>query len=143
RGPSSIANYFDSEHSQLNPYNHSSTFVYGTFPLFLNKAVASWLARPEDGSTHFGAGRVLSTLKLLGVHYERPDGSYVFDARYNSNLVGRVLSAPFDVETLVLLFELGRLLYGRTVGLLAAAPFSLTVLAIHSSHLPGSETVVA
>ena len=40
KGPSSLGNYFDSGTSQLNPYNHSDTFVYGTFPIFLNKAVA-------------------------------------------------------------------------------------------------------
>src|SRR5438046_1886317 len=96
QGPGSAAGYFDSEKSQLNPYNHSGTFVYGTFPIFLNKAVATWLARAPDRSTHRGAGAVLRALKLLGVRYERPDGSFTFDGGYNSNLVGRVLSALFD-----------------------------------------------
>lgn len=40
--PSSLINYFDTAASPLNPYNYKDYqfFVYGTFPLFLTKAIA-------------------------------------------------------------------------------------------------------
>src|SRR5213593_308472 len=46
RWPASVREYFDSEHSPLNPYNvkndddtnRYNSFIYGTFPLFLSKA---------------------------------------------------------------------------------------------------------
>ena len=35
--PDGVGEYFDSQTSPLNPYNHEGfpTFIYGTFPLFL------------------------------------------------------------------------------------------------------------
>src|SRR3989304_4514669 len=49
-------------------------------------------------------------------------------------LVGRGLSAVFDVGTILLVFLLGRRLYGRGVGLLGAAFVAFTVLNIQLSH---------
>lgn len=49
-------------------------------------------------------------------------------------LVGRVLSALFDLASILLLFLIGRRLYGEKVGLLAAALLSLSVLNIQLSH---------
>ena len=44
--PKSVGEYFDSAHSPLNPYNRGNdTFVYGTFPIFLTKAIAAALHR--------------------------------------------------------------------------------------------------
>ena len=41
RWPGSVGEYFNSAESPLNPYNNDfPTFIYGTFPLFLDKAVA-------------------------------------------------------------------------------------------------------
>src|SRR4051812_27843799 len=50
--PSSLGEYFDTDHSRLNPYNHDSggSFVYGTLPVFLNKAVVSLLG--DDDYNH-------------------------------------------------------------------------------------------
>ncbi len=47
---------------------------------------------------------------------------------------GRVLAALFDVATIVVLYGLGRLLYGSTAGLLAAAILALNVTHIQLSH---------
>ena len=120
-GPDSPGQYFDSESSALNPYNNFGTFVYGTFPLFLNKAVAEWLDRDLDGSTHASADIVRGVLQAFGAGFERDDGSFTFDGSYGANLVGRVLSALFDVATVFLVFELGRVMVSRRLGLLAAA----------------------
>ena len=79
--PKSLGEYFDSAHSPLNPYNRGNdTFVYGTFPIFLTKAVAGALHR--DGY----------------------DGAY---------LVGRALSAFFDLLTVWLVYRLCRRFAGR------------------------------
>lgn len=42
--PDSVGGYFDTRTSPLNPYNDGQTnaYVYGTFPLFTVKAIASW-----------------------------------------------------------------------------------------------------
>ena len=54
---------------------------------------------------------------------------------YNElTVVGRALSTLFDLVTCVTLFFLGRLVYGRKVGALAAALYALTVMPIQQSH---------
>jgi YYY domain-containing protein len=50
------------------------------------------------------------------------------------HLLGRAASALFDLISLVLLYALGRRLYGRTVGVLAALLGAFTVLLIQHSH---------
>ncbi|MGZ6987768.1 MAG: glycosyltransferase family 39 protein, partial [Thermoanaerobaculia bacterium] len=60
--PAGLAVYFDSLRSPLNPYNHDyGSFVYGTLPLFLTKAVAGALGRTGYGGV-YRVGRVLSSL---------------------------------------------------------------------------------
>jgi YYY domain-containing protein len=140
RAPSSVGEYFDSSKSPLNPYQTQGSFVYGTFPLFLNKTVAEWLDQDADGSTHKSADIFLDVLKPFGVDPTTASGSRTFDGGYNSQTVGRVLSAIFDVFTILLVFEFGRLLWGKRIGLLAAALYSISVLSIQYSHFFGSET---
>ena len=139
----SVDEYFDSERSTLNPYNYQDSFVYGTFPIFLNKAVAEWLDRDADGSTHWTADLFRDVAAPFGVDMEHDNGAFTFDAGYGSNQIGRVLSAIADVLTIALVFELGRFLFGRAAGLLAAGLLSLTVLHIQYSHFFGSETWLA
>jgi YYY domain-containing protein len=139
----SVGEYFDSENSKLNPYNYQDSFVYGTFPIFLNKLVAEWLDRDADGSTHWTADLFRDVARPFGVNMEHDNGALTFDAGYSSNQVGRVLSAIADVLTIALVFELGRFLFGRGAGLLAAGLLSVTVLHIQYSHFFGSETWLA
>ena len=115
--PSSIANYFDTDTSPLNPYNiehgngqKQKTFVYGTLPLFVNKVVASHL-------------HVLS----LGQADDWNDYDH-----YNRS--GRLLSAMFDTATILLIFLLGRQLMNRNVGLLAAFLYALSAFPIQNAH---------
>ncbi len=141
KAPSGVGQYFDTPESPLNPYNHTGSFVYGTFPLFLNKAVAEWLDKDADGSRHRSAAIVRWPAEtFFGADFENQSGAVTFDGGYNSQPVGRVLSAVFDIFTILLLFELGRILYGKLVGLLAAALLSMAVLHIQYSHFFGSET---
>ncbi len=151
RLPDSVGQYFDTARSPLNPYldlnkdqkRDRSTFVYGTFPLFLNKAVAEWLDKDPDGSTQRTADWFRSAAGLFGVSFQHPNGSFRFDGEYESHLVGRVLSAVFDLFTIALVFELGRVMFSKRAGLLAAALLSLTVLHIQYSHFFGMETFLA
>ncbi|HYN40591.1 MAG TPA: glycosyltransferase family 39 protein, partial [Thermoanaerobaculia bacterium] len=58
--PGSVAEYFDSARSPLNPYNKGEgSFVYGTFPLFLTKAVSHAIGLPGYGGA-YKVGRALS-----------------------------------------------------------------------------------
>ncbi|HXH21488.1 MAG TPA: glycosyltransferase family 39 protein, partial [Dehalococcoidia bacterium] len=141
--PDSLGQYFDSANSPLNPYKNRSTFVYGTFPLFLNKVVAEWLDRDEGGKTNWTADQFRGLLERFGVQFRHPNGAFRFDGGYDSHLVGRVLSAIFDVFTIALVFEIGRVLYSKRAGLVAAALLSLAVLHIQYSHFFGSETFLA
>ena len=49
--PDSIGEYFDSDASPLNPFNGpNGGYIYGTFPLFLQKAMAAVVGRDSyDG----------------------------------------------------------------------------------------------
>ena len=87
-------------------------FAYGSLPLYLLRICASL------------AG-------LVHPPYATLTSSYV---------VGRVLSALFDVGTVFLVYRLGRKLYSEWVGLLAAALTSMTVLHIQLSHFYAVDT---
>lgn len=65
---------------------------------------------------------------------------------FNSNnydritLIGRAISSLFDLGAILFLFLLGRRLYSKKVGLLAAALLSLSVLNIQLSHFYAVDT---
>lgn len=129
--PISIANYFDTDHSALNPYNikhpdgsRQTTFVYGTLPLFLNKLTASYAALPN---------RVVDTVSF-GTLKIGPLPERAWDDYDHFVLIGRVLSAVFDIGTIVLVFLLGRQLANRRVGLLAAFLYALSAFPIQNAH---------
>ncbi len=101
--PKSIGAYFDTAHSTLNPYNDPNThsYVYGTFPLFLARAISSVAS----------------------------------GASYDTTVVwGRRLTALADTATIAVVFALGRVLFSRRVGLLAAAFYALAVLPTQLAH---------
>ncbi len=107
--PDSIAAYFDTARSPLNPYNDGETksYVYGTFPLFLVKAIAT--LRGDDPP---GAGN-----------------------SYQATVVtGRQVTAAFDVLAILLVYLLGAALGSRRLGLLAALLYALAVLPTQLAH---------
>ena len=53
---------------------------------------------------------------------------------WHVHLVGRALSALFDLGSVLMIFLIGARLYSRRVGLLASALLSVTVLHIQSAH---------
>lgn len=99
--PSGWREYLDSGRSPLNPFNHGTGYLYGTFPLFAAKLVGSFT-------------------EYSGVH--------------NAHIPGRWLSALADTGTVVLVWSVGRMLWNRWTGLLAALLMAFTVLHIGASH---------
>ncbi len=107
--PSSLSAYFDTARSPLNPYNDGETrsYVYGTFPLFLVKAVAT----------------------LRGDDPPGPNNSYQATV-----VSGRQVTAAFDVLAILLVFLLGLTLANRRLALLAALLYALAVLPTQLAH---------
>ncbi len=107
--PDGIGGYFDTARSPLNPYNTPDThsYVYGTFPLFLVKGIAT-LA----GDDPAGAGN-----------------SYDATVEW-----GRAVTAAFDVGSIALVFALALYLFGTRAGLLAALFYALAVLPTQLAH---------
>lgn len=102
RLPDSVAQYFDTETSPMNPYNNNfGSFVYGTAPLFIVRIAAQLVDKAEY---------------------------------WNIYLVGRVLSALFDLFTCAMVFAIGRRLFDVRVGLMAALLYACAVLPIQEAH---------
>ena len=107
--PEGVGGYFDTANSPLNPYNDGETnsYVYGTFPLFLVKAVAT----------------------LAGDDPSGPDNSYDYTVVW-----GRRVTALFDTATILLVFAIGWQLFGSRAGLLGALLYALAVLPTQLAH---------
>lgn len=101
--PDSFSGYLNPETSPLSPYNneHYRSYIYGTFPLFVTKAVATLFQMHTYGTVH---------------------------------LVGRMLSALFDLGTLLLVYLIAARLFSARAGILSAAFFSVAVMHIQQSH---------
>lgn len=123
--PSSPGEYFDTDTSPLNPYNIEgvNAYVYGTFPLFWQKAVAT------------GADRgMFAPFEWVGLDVPAGDPPGAGNS-YNQAVVwGRLLTATVDTITIALVFALGTVLFSRGVGLLAALGYALAVLPTQLAH---------
>jgi YYY domain-containing protein len=109
--PDSIGQYFDSEASPLNPFNGpDGGYIYGTFPLFLQKAMATLVDR--DSYDDFAE-------------------------------VGRFASGLFDLATVLLVFLIGRRLFGDKTGVLASLLLAMSVLPIQLAHFATSDSFMS
>lgn len=99
--------------SPESPWN-PSFFAYGSLPIYM--------------------------LRLLSQLAGRIDSAY--GSLQSSYVVGRALSALFDVGSVALLYALGRKLYGRWVGLLGAALLACTVLHVQMAHFFTVDTLL-
>lgn len=112
RLPAHAAEFFSNE-SSLNP----KFFAYGSFPIYL--------------------------LKILSVFAPTPSLAVPWREDFvGMALLGRALSALFDLGTIALTFLLARRLYDAPVGLLAAACIALTVLHIQLAHFYAVDTLL-
>jgi hypothetical protein len=105
--------------SPLNP----RSFAYGSFVFYFLKLFAHLLS---------GLGGAVDGLAPLR------EASAFEGLRF----VGRFVSASFDLGTVVIIFFLGRRLYGAMAGLLAAAFVAFSVLHIQLAHFYASDTLL-
>ena len=89
-------------------------FAYGSFPFYL-----LWLA-----------GLAMSLINPLFSQYDQ------------INLVGRAISAFSDLLTILVIFRMGRKLFSKNIGLLAAFFYSVSVLPIQLSHFYAVDTLL-
>ncbi len=107
--PSSISEFL-SINSPLNPH----FFAYGSFPLYLLKAVGA----------------------LISIYYPQA-------ASYDQiNLIGRFISVIFDTGTIILIFLLGKKLFTKTVGLLGTLFYAISVFPIQAAHFYAVDTML-
>lgn len=66
----------------------------------------------------------------------------LFAAYDGINLVGRVLSAFFDLATIGILYALGNRFFRPTIGLIAATFYAISVLPIQLSHFYAVDTIL-
>jgi len=103
---------FLSPESPLNP----RFFPYGSFPIYLLRLAANLTAKISHNS--------------LFLNYSL------------MNLVGRAISALFDLATVALIFKLGRKIFSTTVGLLASAFYSFCAFPTQLSHFFAVDTLL-
>ena len=107
--PDGIRDYLDSQSSPLNPYNVQNADGTPTYPTFI-----------------YGTFPM-----VVGKAWGEITGNTTYG---NYHLASRSLSAIVELVSILLVFLIGRRLFGDTVGLLAALLLSLTVLSIQLSH---------
>jgi YYY domain-containing protein len=129
RLPASLGEYLDSAASPLNPYNNQQSWVYGTLPLFTGRILAEFLDQgcaPDEALLPRLLGRLLfSTAEGCARGF--------FTGYEHIRLVGRLISALADTITVLVVYLIGRRLFGWRVGLLAAAFNAFAVLQIQHS----------
>lgn len=136
-----VLDWLDADRSRANPYRVTETFLYGPISLALTRSVAGWL---HDGAVDGTqpAGLIVDGLDLVGVPLLDASGGPRFDARYEVDLIGRLLGAITDSITIVLVGCIARRLGGRTAAVAASFLYASCVLAIQSSHFLGSEPLL-
>ena len=108
-GTAGVGGWFDTECSDFNPANVGHpNYPYGQLPLASVRLAAEAVATATGDATLRAYGGI--------------------------QLVGRALSAVADILTLLVPCQLGRLLWGRAVGLLGAAFYAVAVLPIQAAH---------
>lgn len=109
--PAGVGEFLDPQRSPLNPYydraaKQPRNFAYGTLPIYLTSMVAWTLGRFDE----------------TWMSYDRLP------------LIGRALSGILDVGAILLIYLLGRRLFGEMTGALGALFYALTVLSIQHAH---------
>lgn len=127
--PKNLADYFNTRLSPISPYNKydengghtqngpDNRMRWGQWPLIIIRGTAEAANAIEE--------RFFSSP-------ERPHWN--FTGYGEMRLWGRSLSAVVDILSLLMIFLIGSRLYGRRVGLLAAALSAMAVMQIQQSH---------
>ncbi len=162
RLPASLAELYDAARSPLNPRNYDTFpfYPYGPFPVIAARVAAVALtppealpaevpringppragldpARPNERRTDYGPAvanpeRAVPRLGPL-ITLFNPEGRDL--TGYGQiQKVGRGLAFLFDLGAILLVYLIGRRLFGVRVGLLAALLAALTVMQIQQAH---------
>ncbi|RLT33165.1 MAG: hypothetical protein DWI54_00215 [Chloroflexi bacterium] len=141
RLPASVTEYLDTSNSPLNPRNGNyKFFVYGMVPHELTRLTAVLITPPErlpamnpgEAAPKPNAEKEISALMPEFIRaIINPDGR---DYTSDIHKVGRVWSTLFDLLSILVIYGLGRRLYGTSVGLLAALMYAGTGFAIQQAH---------
>ena len=125
--PNSLSEALNPHRSPLNPFwdnfaQHRRSYTYGHFPLYLLVLVGNFLH--------------LLALPFSQLGIPSPIVDFLAEANTVPGflVIGRGITALFDVGTVVLVFLIGRKLYGRWAGLLAATLSAFTVIQIQLAH---------
>ena len=120
--------YFDADCSPLNPNNvGQGLYVYGEFPLFTVHAAGT--ARSQISRDYHAFLEAFDPSAAA----EHTVTTY-WEGYSGVQLIGRSISALADWLTVIVLFLLGRRLYGRWIGLLAAGFYAVAALPLQQSH---------
>jgi YYY domain-containing protein len=136
--------YFDTDSSPLNVRNVGDRYSYGTLPLFLIRIAAEGM---EEQCAGVRAGELTAETAALADSILNDELVRICDGPeftgYRSKLVGRVFSGAFDLGTILVVFFIGRRLYGNATGLLAAALMSVTAFLIQQAHFFTVDTALS
>ena len=144
RIPTSADEYLDSSQNTLNPRNAGkSLYVYGLLPQTITRLTAVVLT-PNDVLHATVPLTVSSQLQVPNPELRVPKLTPLIPilnpkredltSYWSIYKVGRAWSTFWDCASIVLVFLIGRRLYGRRVGLLAALFYALSVLPIQLAH---------
>ncbi len=127
RWPTAPGDLLDPRRSRLNPLwdvdaQQRRSFTYGHFPLYLMAAGGHLTVK------------LAPLAERLGLPEATVDRMRIANGSPGFAWVGRVLMALADTLTVFYMFLLGRRLYNRWAGLLAAALGAFTVLQIQLAH---------
>ncbi len=139
--PVSFSEYLDTSNSPLNPRNGNyKFFVYGMVPHELTRLTAVLITPPDrlptmlpgDGQQKPNVERQISALmpEFIRNIINLEGRDYTSDI----HKVGRVYSALFDLLSLLVIYGIGRRLYGNKVGLVAAFMYAGTAFPIQQAH---------
>lgn len=135
--PGSLKDYFDSGKSTLNPFNTDwgKGYVYGTLPLFIPRYIAEFL---DTGCGALLGAKPALVPGLINQVLFGPDivgctpGQITFYDKIV--IIGRVWSGIADLLSILVLYLIGRKLFGWRVAIIASALCALSVLLIQQAH---------
>ena len=132
-------NWDDGQH--LHPDERFLTMV--STAIALPSGIAEYFDTATSPLNPYNRGHTSFVYGTLPLFIVRFLAELLESASYGEvNLLGRAVSAIFDLGTLVVAFLIARRLYGRRVGLLAALLLATTALHIQQSHFFTVDTFV-
>jgi YYY domain-containing protein len=139
--PGSFQEYLDSSNTPLNPRNGNyKFFVYGMLPHELTRLSAVLLTSPEYLPEQVDRGGVMVPNPEYALAQAMPSDIRLWlnpteiDYTAQIHVVGRGLSALFDILSLLVVFLLARRLYDETIAFVTAFMYAGTAFLIQQTH---------